>query len=554
VSSAETLVSRIEAVAERSSQTITFVNGDDSEQITLTQLHVEARAYAARLQALGVGPGSHVALLGPTTRSLITSIQAVWLTGAALVTMPLPMRMGAIEQFIDQTRNRIRRSDSTLVLIDEELAPFVVAEEGDPPFVSLDQLAAPTGPDASDYRRVDIDPGSLAVLQFTSGSTSEPKGVMLTHERICNNLTGAVEAAAITDDDVIVSWLPLYHDMGLVGLLTIPMSLTGSLVQGAPQDFLARPIRWMRWLSEFSGTGTAGPNFAYALAARALRRTEEDLDLSGVRILLNGAEPVDPETFRNFLAAGDRFGLRSNTAFPAFGMAEVCIAGSFSAPGTELQTDVVDRLRLETERVAVEVPAASGGAIELVFLGRAVPGLEIRVVDPDSGAQLGDRLVGELLITGNSLTEGYYGQPDATAELIRDGWLHTGDLAYTVDGRLVVCGRIKDVIIVGGRNVYPQDVERVVGEVEGVRTGNAIAFGVDGRHGAQSIIVVAETRESHHLEELSRRIVAAVTESVGIPPKEVVLVEPGTVPKTSSGKLQRSACRLQFQNGELSRV
>ncbi len=550
----DTLVSRIEAVAERNTATVTFVNGDDAETIPMAQLHLEARAFAARLQDLGVGPGSHVALLGPTTRPLVTAIQAVWLTGAALVTMPLPMRMGAIEQFIEQTRNRIRRSDSSLVLIDPELAPFVVPEEGDPPFLGLDELAAPTGAGPADYRRVDVDPASLAVLQFTSGSTSEPKGVMLSHRGICNNLTGAVAAAAVTDDDVIVSWLPLYHDMGLVGLLSIPMTLAGSLVQGAPQDFLARPIRWMRWMSEYGGTGTAGPNFAYALAARALRRTDEALDLSPVRVLLNGAEPVDPETFARFIDAGSRFGLRPNTAFPAFGMAEVCIAGTFPEPGIELRTDVVDRRRLEQDRVAEPVPAGSDGALELVLLGRAVPGLEVRIVDPETGEPMGDRQVGELTISGNSLTEGYYGQPDETAELIRDGWLHTGDLAYTVDGQLVVCGRIKDVMIVGGRNVYPQDVEKVVGEVEGVRTGNVIAFGVEGRHGAQNIIVVAETRESAHLDDLSRRIVAAVTESIGIPPKEVVLVEPGTVPKTSSGKLQRSSCRQQYQGGELARV
>ena len=550
----ETLVSRIEQVAERNTQTVTFVNGDDGETLSMAQLHLEARTYAARLQALGVGPGSHVALLGPTTRSLVTAIQAVWLTGAALVTMPLPMRMGAIEQFIEQTRNRIRRSDSSLVLIDPELAPFVLPEEGDPPFLALDELAAPAGAGPADFRRVDIDPSSLAILQFTSGSTSEPKGVMLSHEGICNNLTGAVAAAAITDDDVIVSWLPLYHDMGLVGLLCIPLTLAGSLVQGAPQDFLARPIRWMRWISEYRGTGTAGPNFAYALAARALRRTDEELELSQVRILLNGAEPVDPSAFARFIEAGSRFGLRADTAFPAFGMAEVCIAGTFPEPGIELRTDVVDRTRLEVDRVAEPVPEGTEGAVELVLLGRAVPGLEIRIVDPDSGAPLGDRLVGELTISGNSLTRGYYGQPEATAELIRDGWLHTGDLAYTVDGQLVVCGRIKDLMIVGGRNVYPQDVEKVVGEVEGIRTGNVVAFGVEGRHGAQNIIVVAETRESGHLDELVRRVVAAVTESVGIPPKEVVLVEPGTVPKTSSGKLQRSACRQQYQGGELARV
>lgn len=544
------LIDRIESVAEHPHGDITFVNGDDHVTVSWPDLHQQARAAAAGLQARGVRPGDHVALIGPTTRRLVTTIQATWLAGAALVTMPLPMRMGALEQFIAQTRARIHRSDTRLVVIDAELAAFIEPEPGDPPFVTLDELFADGAPTAADYQRPPSDPDALAVLQFTSGSTSEPKGVMLPHRAICNNLDGAWAAAQIRHEEVVVSWLPLYHDMGLVGLLTIPMSLGCSLVQGAPQDFLARPIRWLRWITEFGGTGTAGPNFSYALAARAMRRTDEQLDLSTMRVWLNGAEPVDPGTFRAFFEAGERFGLDPAGAFPAFGMAEVCIAGCFPTPGKGLHTDWVDRAALETERVARSAPPESEGATELVVLGSPVPGLEIAVVDPDTGEPRGDREVGELRIRGNSLTSGYYRQPEETAELIVDGWLHTGDLAYTVDGELVVCGRIKDVIIVGGRNVYPQDIEKVAGEVDGVRTGNVIAFGVDGRHGAQNIVVVAEAR-SDDLRGLERTVTSVVADSVGIPPKEVVLVEPGTVPKTSSGKLQRSACRAQYVAGEL---
>lgn len=550
ISNELSLISRIESVAEHGRGSVTFVAGDDHETTTWAQLHDEARAVAAGLQARGVGPGDHVALLGPTTRRLVTAIQAIWLTGGALVTMPLPMRMGALDQFIEQTRNRIRRSDSKVVVIDSQLADFVEPMPGDPPFVGLDDLFAPGMPTPSDYVRPASDPSALAVLQFTSGSTSEPKGVMLPHEKICNNLDGAWIAAELTHEERIVSWLPLYHDMGLIGLLTIPMTKDTSLVQGAPQDFLAKPIRWMRWLSEFGGTASAGPNFAYALAARALKRTDEDLQLSQVRMFLNGAEPIDAPTFRKFLDAGERFGLDPGTAFPAFGMAEVCIAGCFPVPGKGLKTDIVDRAALEADQRAVPVDPGSDGSTELALLGAPVPGLEVSIIDPATGEPCGDRQVGELRITGNSLTTGYYNQPEATAELIIDGWLHTGDLAYTVGGELVICGRIKDVIIVGGRNVYPQDIEKVVGEVDGVRTGNVIAFGIEGRQGAQNIIVVAESKAGSH-EDLQREVTRQVTDSVGIPPKEVVLVQPGSVPKTSSGKLQRSACRLQYLAGEL---
>jgi len=545
------LISRIESVAENGGGRVTFVVGDDHETLTWGQLHTDARAVAAALQARGVGPGDHVALLGPTTRRLVTAIQAIWLTGAALVTMPLPMRMGALEQFIEQTRNRIRRSDSKVVVIDSQLAAFVEPEAGDPPFIGLDDLFVAGGPGPDEYIRPPDDPSSIAVLQFTSGSTSEPKGVMLPHENICNNLDGAWVAAEMNHDDTVVSWLPLYHDMGLIGLLTIPMTLDTGLVQGAPQDFLAKPIRWMRWLSDYKGTASAGPNFSYALATRALKRTDEALDLSHVRLFLNGAEPIDAPTFRRFLEAGERFGLDPSVAFPAFGMAEVCIAGCFPTPGKGLITDVVDRAALESQQRAVPVDPDTEGAVELALLGRPVPGLQISITDPGTGDPCEDRQVGELRIAGNSLTIGYYNQPEATAELITDGWLNTGDLAYTVGGELVICGRIKDVIIVGGRNVYPQDIEKVVGEVEGVRTGNVIAFGVEGRQGAQNIIVVAETKVVGG-DDLRREITRQVTESVGIPPKDVVLVEPGSVPKTSSGKLQRSGCRLQYLADELA--
>ncbi|MDD9370166.1 MAG: AMP-binding protein, partial [Acidimicrobiales bacterium] len=254
-----------------------------------------------------------------------------------------------------------------------------------------------------------------------------------------------------------------------------------------------------------------------------------------------------------FVEAGRRHGLRPGAVFPAFGMAEVAIAGTLPVPGAGMLTDCVDRRVLETERYAAPVERGTPGMRRLPLLGTAVSGLEIRIVDPETGAPLQDREVGELEISGTSVTTGYYKRPDANADLFRDGWLRTGDLAYTLDGQLVMCGRIKDVINVGGRNVFPEDVERAVGDLDGVRAGNVIAFGIDGDRGRESLVVVAESK-ADDLALVRKRVAERVREVVGVPAKDIVLVAPGTLPKTSSGKLQRSLCKRRYDDGQLALV
>jgi fatty-acyl-CoA synthase len=543
------LSARIEQAAD-SAGSIHFASGDAVVEVPWRQLHEDARAMAALLQARGVGPRDHVAILGPTTRVLVTAIQATWLTGATLVLLPLPMRLSSIEAFVSQTRVRMRKADTSLLLIDAQLAEFVEPVAGDPPMVQLDDLTWSAGyPTADGYERPRDDLDALAILQFTSGSTAEPKGVMLPQRVLGSNLDAILAAGRLQEDDVFVSWLPLYHDMGLVGMLTLPMTTGQTLVLGAPQDFLGAPARWMQWLSDHRGTVTAGPNFSWVLAARALRRMH-GLDLSPLRIALNGAEPVDPQTVGAFVAEATRFGMRPEAVFPAFGMAEVGIGGTFPVPLTGLRTDSVDRRVLESERYAAPAPPDAPNARSFALLGKPVPGLEIRVVDPATGGRLREREVGELEIRGTSVTPGYYKNPDATAAAFRKEWLRTGDLAYTLAGELVLCGRIKDVIIIGGRNVFPEDVERAVAQVDGVRAGNVIAFSVEGGKGKEQMVVVAETKSSDH-DEVRRQVHHHAMEAAGAPPHRVVLVNPGTLPKTSSGKLQRSLCRAQYLENAL---
>jgi len=537
------LLTRIEQAAGRGSNAITFVGSGEPDRVEWARLHEDAKGVAAALQARGVAPGDHVALLGPTTRALVTAIQGVWLAGAATVVLPVPMRMASIEEFIAQTRARIRRADSKLLLIDPEFASFIEPEAGDPPLVGFDALAG----DAAHYERPADDPSRLAVLQFTSGATADPKGVMLPGSHVVANLDGAAAAGGLREDDVFMSWLPLYHDMGFIGLLGLPMITGTELVLAAPQDFLASPSRWMEWMHEYKATMTAGPNFAYALAARSLRRLP-DFDLSRWRMALSGAEPVDPDTMHAFCEAGARHGFDPTAVYPCFGMAEVAIAGTFPEPMTGLRLDTVDRRALEVDRKAV--PATGDGSRPLALLGRAVPGLELRICDPLSGAVLEDRVAGELEIRGTSVTPGYYKHPEATAAAFHDGWLRTGDQAYLVDGELVLCGRIKDMIIVAGRNVFPEDVERAVADVDGVRAGNVVAFGVDGRRGFETIVIVAETK-ADDTKPVRDAVARRVKESVGLAAADVVLVQAGTLPKTSSGKLQRSLARTRYLAEEL---
>jgi fatty-acyl-CoA synthase len=547
-----TVVSRIEQAA-KGNGTVTFVTGDEPVTRTWAELHAEATVMAVNLQRLGASRGDHIALLGPTTPAFVTALQAVWLCGATLVVMPLPMRLASLDEFARDTRARIARADCTMVIVDNDLAPFIEVTAEDPPLHTLADLAAGTG-DAADFLRPDYHQDDLLVLQYTSGSTSEPKGVMLPNHTVAANLDAILEAAEVdVDQDVMVSWLPLYHDMGLIGFLTLPMSAGIDLVLGAPQDFLASPGRWMEWISRYGGTATAGPNFSYVLAARALRRSRTTLDLSRLRIALNGAEPVDPASVREFIAAGERHGMRPEAVFPAFGMAELAIAGSFPVPMTGLQVDIVDSQLLEQDHRAVAVPQEHPAARQLVKLGWPVPGLEFRVVEPGTGRVMEERQVGELQVAGTSVTPGYYRRPDANAELFDDGWLHTGDLAYLVEGQMVMCGRIKDMIIVGGRNIYPQDIERAVGEIEGIRAGNVIAFGLPGRQGKESVVVVAEAKTDDRSVVVGAVSHAVVT-SVGIPCKDIVLVQPGSLPKTSSGKLQRAMCKHQYLEGALTTV
>lgn len=526
--------------------TITFLTGEEPETVKLAEFLDEAKCCAADLQARGVGPGDRVALLSPTSRPLATAIAATWMAGATVIVLPLPMRLGSIQAFVEATAHRIRAADLKLLSISSDFDGYLEPEPGDPVPVPLPELL--TG-DATAYVEPQVSPSDMVVLQFTSGSTGDPKGVTVTHAAMVANLAGAHEAARISDADRLMSWLPLYHDMGLIGLFGTSILFPVDLVLGAPQDFLARPRDWLRAMSDYQVTACAAPNSAYALAARMLERAPGEFDLSHWRIALNGAEPVDPDTVDAFVKAGAASGLSPSAPFPAYGLAEATIAGAFPEPGTGMQVHCVDRQTLEEKGRAVP-----GDNLRLARLGRPVPSVELRIID-DLGNPVSESIVGEVQLKGPAITTGYFRDPEATAEAFDGEWFKTGDLGYLVEGDLVICGRMKDVIIVAGRNCYPQDIEHAAERVEGVRPGNVVAFGVPGARGRESLVVVAETKKPpQEAPEVAKNVATHVREWSGIPVKDVVLIVPGTLPKTSSGKVQRRLCKALYGAGELKVV
>ncbi|MCW0213329.1 MAG: fatty acyl-AMP ligase [Pseudonocardia sp.] len=511
------------------------------------EVHETARGYAAALRAAtddvpALEPGGSVGVLAGEPASIAPLAQAVWLTGGSVTMLHQPTARTDLAAWAEDTMSVLRMIDASMVLLGapfDALAP-VLRERG-VPFRTLDSL---DGDPSAVTPDVDVSgEDDTALLQLTSGSTAEPKAVRITHGNLAANIGAMIEAARLdVERDVMVSWLPLFHDMGMVGFLTIPMVTGLDLVTVTPVDFLTRPLLWAELISKYHGTVTAAPNFAYAVLARQLARAE-DLDLSSLRIALNGAEPVDPDAVRAFTDAGARFGLRPESVLCAYGMAETALGVAFAPVETGLAVDEIDADALEAEHRAV--PAGDGAVRRFPKLGPPLPGIEVRVVG-EQGEVLDVGGVGLLQLRGPSVTPGYLTVEGPRATQDADGWFDTGDEGYVVDGQVVVCGRRKDVIIMGGRNIYPTDIERAAAAADGVRAGNVVAVRLaagEGRH-RESFAVAVESRKAGdaEAEQLIRKdVTSRVVSAVGVRPAEVAVLPPGSLPKTPSGKLRRAS-------------
>ncbi|MFG3617319.1 fatty acyl-AMP ligase [Nocardia sp. NPDC047654] len=532
-----------------------LVTGEPSAPLrrTWAEIHRIARRMAGGLAEAGIGHGDAVGVLAGMPVDIAPACQAVWMRGASITMLHQPTPRTDLVVWARDTETVLTMIEARAVVLG---APFEAAEpllrERGITVVRIDQL-----PDGPDTDPVPTAEGDIALQQLTSGSTGSPKAVRITHENFFVNAHAMFDRVKFQlDDDVMVSWLPLFHDMGMVGFLSVPMQFGAEVVCVTPLDFLTRPLLWAELISKYRGTVTAAPNFAYSLLARRLRQADDGaFDLSSVRYMWNGAEPVDPDTMDALAAAGKRFGLNPMALTPVYGMAETTLAVSIPDAGHGQVLDVIDADLLEAIGKAVPVPEEHGQPANirrLPTLGYLVDHLEGRIVDSER-QPLPTRSVGVIELRGPAVTSGYVTVDGFQPAQDDEGWLDTGDIGYFTDeGLIVVCGRMKDVIIMGGRNIYPTDIERAATRVSGVRPGNAVAVRLDAGQKRESFAVVVESGSHQNPEEvkrIEREIVHSVFAEVGARPRTVTVLGPGALPKTSSGKLRRAATAIHLPRG-----
>ena len=549
--------------------------GERETALTFGDLYAAAERCAAELARRGVPAGGRVALMLPTSREFFVSYAGILLAGAIPVPIYPPFRADRIEEYASRQSAILRNSGACLLLTFRRAE--AVARLVRPRVPSLRGVAdARKLLDAADAAKPGARPthlsgtrerkaGDIALLQYTSGSTGDPKGVTLTHANLLANMRAIGESLRLQPGDSVISWLPLYHDMGLIGAWLTPLYFGLPLVVMSPLAFLSRPERWLLALHRHRGTIAAAPNFAYELCVRKIAdRDIAGIDLSCWRAALNGAEPVHPETLTRFAERFEPFGFRAESLLPVYGLAEASLAVAMPPLGRLPHVDRIQRETFASQGRAVPASAEDPSAIVFVSAGLPVPRHEVRIVD-EQGGELPERTEGALWFRGPSSTSGYYGNAAATEKLFPAGqasaesefpWVDSGDRAYLAGGEIFLTGRVKDIIIKGGRNIYPHEVEELAARAEGVRKGCVVAFGLREEESAtEKLVVVAESREadSARRAKIASAIIECVSAGLGLPPDRIELVPPGSIPKTSSGKLRRDETRQLYVDGELSR-
>jgi fatty-acyl-CoA synthase len=563
---APTLVQAVGQLAHEKVRGFTFVRADGSERFcSFSEIHVEAARRGAHLAAQGLRKGDRLAIVIPDGDEFVLSFVGAIFAGVVPVPIYPQLSFKNVDGYHETVAHIVRASGAKMLLTTPATRPFVepvlAKVETLRSILTTADLAAPA-PGTLDFAKLAIAPDDLAFLQFTSGSTSRPKGVMVTHGNLAANAEAFMIHGLHKDSsvDIGISWLPLFHDMGLIGFVIGPLFTDIPVVFLPTASFVRGPRVWLETIHKHRGTMTYAPNFAYALVSKRVKEKDvAGLDLSCVRIAGCGAEPIQARTLREFAhkLAGAKFNAKA--FLPSYGMAEATLAISFVEHFSGMRADVVDPKMLQAGKAEPRSAETTLNAPsqELVGCGRAFPDHEIAIVD-DEGNEVGDREVGQIITRGPSISPGYFEEPDLTAAAFKPGpvtrkgggnWLYTGDLGYLANGEIFVCGRVKDIIIIRGRNFYPQDIEWAVSELEGVRRGNVVAFGVD-VDGEEHLVVCAEAFQSD-AEGLSERITSCVSAELGLSVHKVVIVPQGALPRTSSGKPQRRKTKEMFSNGTL---
>ena len=533
-----------------------YSDEDDGPVLTYADLAKGAARVAAGLQSHDLQPGDAVAIMLPTGPEYFLTFFGALLAGGVPVPMYPPLRPTQIEDHLRRQAGILSNCQAAVLVTTEDTARVAGLLKAQAPTLQLVVTTGNLTGSGSVSQLPRISPDAIALLQYTSGSTGNPKGVVLTHRNLLANIRAMGEAAAVQPRDVFVSWLPLYHDMGLIGAWLGSLYHAMPLVLMAPLAFLARPQRWLRAIQRHRGTLSAAPNFAYDLCLRRIDEADAaSFDLGSWRAVFNGAEPVSPDCMQRFL---DRFGpsgLRAEAMMPVYGLAECSVGLAFPPLRREPVVDRVRRESLLTGGLALPAEMDDPTALRFAACGLPLPGHQIRIVD-DANRELPERREGRIQFRGPSTTSGYYRNPEATRELFHGEWLDSGDLGYLANGEIHITGRTKEIIIRAGRNVHPAELEEAVGDLRGVRKGNVAIFGSrDPVTDTERLVVVAETREAAPLarEALISAITALASDLIGLPPDDVVLAPPNTVLKTSSGKIRRAACRKLYEEGDFGR-
>ncbi|HXJ82833.1 MAG TPA: AMP-binding protein [Candidatus Methylomirabilis sp.] len=530
---------------------------DGQEQpITYGTLWGRANTIAAELRAHGLGQGDAIALMLRSEEAFFQSFFGVLLAGSVPVPIYPPFRRDRIEEYARRQVGILDNAQARALVTFPEAER--VARLLRSRVTSLRRVLTAPGLVQSDtplrMRRASAD--DPALIQYTSGSTGAPKGVLLSHANILANIRAIGEALAIGPEDVAVSWLPLYHDMGLIGSWLGALYFGIPIVILSPLAFLSRPARWLGTLHAHRATVSAAPNFAFDLCVKKIADEEiEGLDLSAWRVALNGSEPVSADTIDRFTRRFARVGFRPEAMCPVYGLAEASVALTIPTPGARPRVDTIARERFQQRGEACPASAADPSCLRVVSCGRPLPRHDVRIVDR-GGHPVGERMEGRIEFRGPSVTAGYFRNPRATRAAFHRGWMDSGDLGYWADGDLFVTGRQKDMIIKAGRNLYPQEVEEIVGAVPGIRKGCVAAFGVhDPAIGTEQLVVIAESRATDSMKRSALRadVLDRVVTALGLPADIVVIAEPGSVLKTSSGKIRRSATRDAYASGALAR-